>query len=97
MAELSTQEWPGNIRELESTIKRWLVLGKQGQRMVPMGGDAASGESPKQTRVSDLSPEQILARLEACQWNRRKAADSLGISYQALRRRIEKFKLNEQR
>jgi two-component system response regulator AtoC len=97
LAELSAQDWPGNIRELESTIKRWLVLGKQGQPVVPLGGDAASGEAPKQTRISELSPEQILERLEACQWNRGKAADSLGISYQALRRRIEKFKLNEQR
>ncbi len=40
--------------------------------------------------------ERILSVLEEHQWNRRKAAETLGISYQTLRRRIEKYGLDRQ-
>ena len=91
LAGLSEQAWPGNIRELESTIKRWLVLGKQHQR-APARSELVS----RRPTSSDLTPAQILKSLGEYQWNRRKAAKSLGVSYQALRRLIDKFKLNEQ-
>ena len=40
-------------------------------------------------------PERILASLERNQWNRRKTASELGMSYQTLRRRIEKYGLDQ--
>lgn len=93
--------WPGNIRELESTIKRWLTLGQlqigpasyqeynnsNGYR----GNDAAATEP--EADPDDPSPDQIREVLESCQWNRRKACEAMGISYQALRRRIIKYGL----
>lgn len=98
LAMLCEQEWPGNVRELESTVKRWLVLGTHAlpeqkppefrQNFPPETGKAKAGEA---------GPEGILKVLEKHRWNRRKAAEELGISYQALRRRIEKFKLKEHR
>lgn len=98
LAELSERAWPGNIRELESTIKRWLVLGKQHERVSQGGGISESTRAAsRRPTASELTPGQILEHLEKHRWNRRKASESLGISYQALRRRIEKFKLNERR
>ncbi|MFO7776643.1 MAG: sigma-54 dependent transcriptional regulator, partial [Candidatus Hydrogenedentota bacterium] len=41
-----------------------------------------------------LERQDILEALERYQWNRRKAAQSLGISYQTLRRRIVKYELD---
>ncbi|MFP4173745.1 MAG: sigma-54-dependent transcriptional regulator [Candidatus Hydrogenedentota bacterium] len=41
-----------------------------------------------------LERQNILEALEHYQWNRRKAAQSLGISYQTLRRRIVKYELD---
>ncbi len=41
-----------------------------------------------------LERRQIFEALERHQWNRRKAAQSLNISYQTLRRRIVKYKLD---
>ena len=41
-----------------------------------------------------LERQQILEALERYQWNRRKTAQSLGISYQTLRRRILKYELD---
>lgn len=43
----------------------------------------------------DHESEAILKSLEEHKWNRRKAAEALGMSYQTLRRRIEKYGLNQ--
>jgi transcriptional regulator with AAA-type ATPase domain len=49
--------------------------------------------------VSDERSEAdtLLDALERNQWNRRKAAEDLGMSYQTLRRRIEKYGLDQPR
>jgi len=106
MAELCTRDWPGNIRELESTIKRWMAL--RTQDVIPQAAPrpAPSPEpAPAVAPESDAShvppgedtpsPKEILRVLEECQWNRRKATEVLGMSYQALRRRIIKYKLDQ--
>lgn len=102
LTRLTERDWSGNVRELESTIKRWLVLGKTEIAPPPqatpsryspplaMGGPPAAPDR-------EYSPEEILQALEQNQWNRRKAAEALNISYQSLRRRIEKFKLDQRR
>lgn len=60
---------------------------------------AASPEPKEEQQTPALSPEEerrlLLKTLEENQWNRRKAADALGMSYQTLRRRIEKFELDK--
>ena len=107
LSALTNHPWPGNVRELESTIKRWLALGKTplGDR-VPAAASRASQSgsgSYAPTRVAAQTapaPSEeddraaILEALDRHQWNRRKAADSLGISYQTLRRRIEQYGLD---
>jgi len=104
LSSLTHHPWPGNVRELESTIKRWLALGK-----APLG-DRSTGQRNRGTSITPMpnanpAPAQIAATeaeereqiheaLERHQWNRRKAADALGISYQTLRRRIEQYGLD---
>ncbi|MFA6244928.1 MAG: sigma-54 dependent transcriptional regulator, partial [Candidatus Hydrogenedentales bacterium] len=93
---LTEHTWPGNVRELESTIKRWLALGKtplgDGRRL-QAGANPLSTSSPGTSASGppviagkadsgDLSADKILKSLEKHQWNRRKAAEALGISYQ---------------
>lgn len=98
LTRLTERDWNGNVRELESTIKRWLVLGKTDitpPPIAPARALAAAPGVPAQDR--EYAPEEILQALEQNQWNRRKAAESLDISYQSLRRRIEKFKLDQRR
>mgnify|MGYP002619894926 CR=1 FL=1 len=55
------------------------------------GGHAAEAP-PKEDDTADAN--QIRETLDRFQWNRRKAAEHLGLSYQTLRRRIEKYGLN---
>jgi len=52
-------------------------------------------EQPEATAEPQTDPERILAALERNQWNRRKTAGELGMSYQTLRRRIEKYGLDQ--
>ena len=51
--------------------------------------------SEDEVSESEPTPEQILKTLEQFQWHRQKAAQALNMSYQALRRRIIKHKLDK--
>lgn len=110
MSELCARDWPGNVRELESTIKRWMALRTHDvapqaaplfaaapQALAePVAAPTASPDAPYIPTGEDTpSPKEILRVLEECQWNRRKATEVLGMSYQALRRRIIKYKLDQ--
>jgi two-component system, NtrC family, response regulator AtoC len=104
LEELSKHDWPGNVREMENMIKRWLVLGKQ----MPQSGlftRSHANPKPQRKQPAALLPskpeegepgrEEICAALEKFQWNRKKAAESLGMGYQALRRRIDRYDLTK--
>jgi len=106
---LARYEWPGNIRELESVVKRWLALGRRGQISAHLSGSiqqfpkrdrpaapaAVAPEPVVQDDDDSVPPEQLLEVLERNRWNRRKTAEELGMSYSALRRRIEKHGLDK--
>jgi DNA-binding NtrC family response regulator len=104
---LARYEWPGNIRELDSTVKRWLALGRRGHISAHLSG--ALQQISRQDRVApptavsdpgsaedgNVSPEQLLDVLERNRWNRRKTAEELNMSYSALRRKIDKNGLDK--
>lgn len=106
---LARYEWPGNIRELESVVKRWLALGRRGHISAHLSGSiqqfpkrdrpaAPVAVAPEPAALDDednVPPEQLLEVLERNRWNRRKTAEELGMSYSALRRRIEKHGLDK--
>jgi DNA-binding NtrC family response regulator len=87
-------DYPGNARELRSLVERatilcgsdqihakHLVLSKEGR-----------GISPASTSIPGNDERaSILGALEDAQWNRRQAADALGIPYSTLRYRMMKL------
>jgi DNA-binding NtrC family response regulator len=79
-------DWPGNLRELESFVKRYLVLGDE-QLMIDELADATR---PKSEPIT-ISPESISEALSACGGHRRRAAKALGISYKVLLNRLRKL------
>ena len=99
---LQEHAWPGNIRELENVMKRYVVLGADGiegigssaqlQRPVAAAPPARRSVSLKQvTREATQALERkiILRTLQETQWNRRQTARALKISYRALLYKIK--------
>jgi len=94
---LENYDWPGNIRQLENLIKRYVILGSEEaiccdlviQSPAPAcPGFLSSGPTSLTTIIQEAVPgferEFILKALEAHHWNRKKAARALGVSYRAL-------------
>jgi two-component system response regulator AtoC len=97
MLVLRKYHWPGNIRELENLIKRYVILGNEeviSADLAPRNPDFFNPELAldgpislkKLTRqaVRELERKVILKVLQNCHWNRKQAARALSISYRAL-------------
>jgi two-component system, NtrC family, response regulator AtoC len=93
---LQRYHWPGNIRELENLIKRYIILGSEDViTLEPAEVSAASPGSEEVTNIlslkkvtreamRELEGKIIVKALQAHNWNRRRAASALEISYRAL-------------
>jgi two-component system, NtrC family, response regulator AtoC len=98
MSVLHKYHWPGNIRELENLIKRYVILGSEdvisSELVVRSEKDFYTPEInldgpislKKLTRQAthELERKIILKVLQAHHWNRKQAAKALCISYRAL-------------
>jgi two-component system, NtrC family, response regulator AtoC len=97
MDVLQKYHWPGNIRELENLIKRYVILGSEDvitADLQPRDADLLSPDInfdgpislKKLTRQATRALERkiILKVLHNHHWNRKQAARTLNISYRAL-------------
>ena len=95
MGKLVSYSWPGNVRELESAVKRYVLSGNEqvlyGSFLNTTDAAPATGELGM---YKENEKRLILSALSETRWNRRQAAKLLGMSYNTLRRRIERYKLN---
>ena len=108
MHALTSYSWPGNLRELENTIKRFLVLGNEQaiiDELSPWHGfstfaslpEGSNGEKSLKHMVRNLKggaeAAAIAEQLELAGWNRKLAASELKISYKALLYKIKQYNL----
>lgn len=109
MQALTSYSWPGNLRELENTIKRFLVLADEQaiidelnpwQQAAAQASFAEGGENEKSLKqiVRSLKggaeAAAIAQSLEGSGWNRKAAAVDLQISYKALLYKIKQYNLS---
>jgi DNA-binding NtrC family response regulator len=101
LASLQTYAWPGNIRELESTVSR-AALSAPGR--VIREGDieflhvnelAVPGAMPSLPTLRDAERSHVQRVLEAVGWNKKEAARVLAISRGTLYRKIVEYGLDQ--
>jgi len=94
---LQKHDWPGNIRELETVVKRYVVsgsetlicrslrnsYGSESVAEIPLNGQINLKDLKRQA-VKEIEGKLILKTLEAHRWNRRRTARALNISYATL-------------
>ena len=108
LSVFSRHPWPGNLRELENTVKRYFILGNEQaiideltprlgtESLAPDVEDNNDGASLKHLvrNLKDSAEAAAIAKtLEGTGWNRKAAASSLQISYKALLYKIKQYKL----
>jgi two-component system response regulator AtoC len=98
MQALKAYDWPGNIRQLENLVKRYVILGSEEEVTrdliaarpnmifepeIPADGPISLRKITQQA-VFALERKIILRTLQAHHWNRKRAARALSISYRSL-------------
>jgi transcriptional regulator with GAF, ATPase, and Fis domain len=102
LERLVAYEWPGNLRELENTIERAVVLSTaaviEAEEITLPGALAASGPglpSPGlRSNVEWVERESIRQALKAAQGVKKDAATRLGISQRALSYYLSKYRID---
>src|SRR5690606_17194559 len=108
---LRSHEWRGNVRELENSIERAVIL-TQGDAIdasdlmlgpLRHGGSPGDQMIPDETMldwplnkfVDEMSRRHVLRVLDARQWRKQEAADALGVDRATLYRMIKRFGLEQ--
>ncbi len=95
--QLLEYNWPGNVRELEHTLERLFVLcGERGMissDLLPreIAGRKDERKSSRREPSGSVRPDDLVAALEATDWNIAKAARQLGINRRTIYRRLERL------
>ena len=107
LARLQDYDFPGNVRELENVLERALALTTGGEiqaedlqlaptRVTPEAAPQELSGLPLQERLDTVERKAILDALEQTHFNRTAAAKLLGITFRALRYRMERLGINEE-
>ena len=102
---LESYSYPGNVRELENILERAMALSdgkeiKTTDLNLPESTVKAVDDTPQKSEMEldsyliDVEKKVILDALEKTRWNKTAAAKRLGITFRALRYRLEKLGLN---
>jgi two-component system response regulator FlrC len=105
---LQQHQWRGNVRELENTIHRAVLLARGdeigpesillsapragAEAVVPTPANGATALSFVGRTVADVERDLILETLQHCLGNRTHAANILGISIRTLRNKLQQYR-----
>src|SRR5437764_822388 len=88
LAALRAHGWPGNVRELQNIIERAAILGEA--ELMPADLALPTPTKAAAAAVSSAAEEKshLESVLRECKWNKRAAAERLGISYKTLLQKL---------
>ena len=94
LEQLSACPWRGNIRELKNTLARALLLTDR-ETLEPDDLHLATGlaGAPPILSLKDRERRAILEALQISGWNKRQAADALGIAKSTLFQKIRDYQI----
>jgi two-component system, NtrC family, response regulator AtoC len=100
-------DWPGNVRQLENVVKRYLILPDSdiSAELRTANTEAAPPVAQGNVSLKEVAghaaevaeKEVVLKMLEETGWNRKESARRLRISYKALRNKLKKWQLVRER
>jgi len=97
MRLLMNYPWPGNVRELENAVEHTVVLAKTKHvQATDLPAAIIDMQQPGTTSPGSMQENEarlLQETLEACEWNKRKAARKLGISRNTLYRKLRKYRI----
>jgi DNA-binding NtrC family response regulator len=102
LTRLRAHGWPGNVRELRNVLQRAFIVAEDviGAEALPLNARAAvaAATAPAEglvihpgTPIAEVERMLILATLEQCDHDKRRAAEVLGISLKTLYNRLNEY------
>lgn len=95
--KMKNYHWPGNIRELEHTIERLIIMSDSNTIDSPQinlsNQSSVSGKAPKNLNLEQMEKYLIEKAIQKHSGNISKAAKDLGLTRAALYRRMEKYEI----
>jgi len=106
LAAFSQYHWPGNIRQLENNVKRFLILPDVRMALLELTKGNLSGEPAPRTSSSlkehafsaaeSVEKELVLRTLNEVNWNRKQAAQRLDVCYKTLLDKLHRWEVRGQ-
>jgi DNA-binding NtrC family response regulator len=105
-------DWPGNVRQLENAVKRYLILPDMNMDLSELKEQAHADQAPAPikpkensmslkdvgTRAAEQAEKELVLRvLEETSWNRKQAARRLNICYKALLNKLKRWQIDNRR
>jgi DNA-binding NtrC family response regulator len=102
MEALSRYEWPGNVRELENILERAVLLSATDEIDVPalpaemlVRPDRRGAPAPALLTLEQVERRALLEALERANWNKQRAAATLGIYRPTLYSKMRKYAIRD--
>jgi DNA-binding NtrC family response regulator len=101
MTTMIQYTWPGNVREMENTIERLVVL-TEGNSIsiedlpenIPCGASPSCANEKSEAILSKVEKKHILKVLNEKQGNKTLAAETLGISLKTLYNKLKVYNID---
>jgi two-component system response regulator AtoC len=98
LERLQRHSWPGNVRELQNVIKRAFILAEAdvGVDSLPLGVTSQTVGATLVTQIgtpiAEMERRLILATIEHCSGDKKKAADLLEVNLKTLYNRLNEYR-----